>query len=171
MSNVLAICENTLLGFKIKNLKVYISYLLLKSFSITSGLFCGVGEDSWESLGLQGDWLEIKPGNPKWCWDRSKGGGKGDNRGWDGWVASLTQWTWVWASSRDGEGQGSLACCNPRGCKELDTTEQLNQQQQALIRKKSWWELTFSASTLEQALLEFVLKACFWNLGEGSGSW
>ena len=27
-------------------------------------------------------------------------GGEGDNRGWDGWMASLTQWTWVWASSR-----------------------------------------------------------------------
>ena len=29
-----------------------------------------------------------------------KAGGKGDDRGWDGWIASLTQWTWVWASSR-----------------------------------------------------------------------
>ena len=27
-------------------------------------------------------------------------GGEGDDRGWDGWMASLTQWTWVWASSR-----------------------------------------------------------------------
>ena len=27
---------------------------------------------------------------------------------------------------RDGEGQGSLACCGPRGCKELDVTERLN---------------------------------------------
>ena len=34
-----------------------------------------------------------------WCWERLKAGGKGDNRGWDGWMASLTQWTWVWASS------------------------------------------------------------------------
>ena len=29
-----------------------------------------------------------------------KPGGEGDDRGWDGWMASLTQWTWVWASSR-----------------------------------------------------------------------
>ena len=34
-----------------------------------------------------------------WCWERLKAGGEGDNRGWDGWMASLTQWTWVWASS------------------------------------------------------------------------
>ena len=35
-----------------------------------------------------------------WCWERLKAGGEGDDRGWDGWMASLTRWTWVWASSR-----------------------------------------------------------------------
>ena len=34
-----------------------------------------------------------------WCWERLKAGGEGDNRGWDGWMASLTWWTWVWVSS------------------------------------------------------------------------
>ena len=29
------------------------------------------------------------------CWERLKAGGEGDDRGWDGWMASLTQWTWV----------------------------------------------------------------------------
>ena len=33
-----------------------------------------------------------------WCWERLKAGGEGAV-GWDGWMASLTQWTWVWASS------------------------------------------------------------------------
>ena len=33
-----------------------------------------------------------------WCWEKLKAGGEGDNR-WDDWIASLTQWTWVWASS------------------------------------------------------------------------
>ena len=35
-----------------------------------------------------------------WCWERLKAGGEGDDRGWDGWMASPTQWTWVWVSSR-----------------------------------------------------------------------
>ena len=35
-----------------------------------------------------------------WRWGRLKAGGEGDDRGWDGWMASLPQWTWVWASSR-----------------------------------------------------------------------
>ena len=87
-------------------------------------LNCGIGENSWESLGLHG----VKPvhpkGNQSWIFigrtdveaetpvgwppdgknwltgmgkteDRKRRG----NRGWDGWMASLTRWTWVWASS------------------------------------------------------------------------
>ena len=90
-------------------------------------LNCGVGEDSWESLGLQGDptsqssrksvlnihwkdwswnsntlatWCkELTHLKRPWCWERLKAREEGDNRGWDGWMASPTGWTWVWASS------------------------------------------------------------------------
>ena len=34
-----------------------------------------------------------------WCWERLKAEGEGHDRGWDGWMVSLTRWTWVWASS------------------------------------------------------------------------
>ena len=34
-----------------------------------------------------------------WCWERLNVGGEGDDRGWDGWMASSTQWTWVWVDS------------------------------------------------------------------------
>ena len=92
-------------------------------------LNCSAGEDSWESLGLQEDqtsptwrksmlnihwkdwcwswisntlatWCE-KPTHWKrsWCWERLKAGGEGDDRGWDGWMASPRQWKWVWANS------------------------------------------------------------------------
>ena len=93
-------------------------------------LNCGVGEDSWESLGLQGDptspsyrrsvlgvhwkdWCrswnsntlatsleELAHWKRPWCCERLWAGGKGDDRGWDGWMASLTWWTWVWVNSR-----------------------------------------------------------------------
>ena len=92
-------------------------------------LNCGVAEDFWESLGLQGDptspsqrksvlnihWKDwcwswsssTKPPDGKswlwkrpWCWERLKAGGEGGNRGWNGWMASPNQWTWVWANSR-----------------------------------------------------------------------
>ena len=85
-------------------------------------LNCSVGEDSWESLGLQGD--PTSPGcsleglmlswnsntlatscedlthwKRLWCWEGLGAGGEGDDRGWDGWMASLTQWTGVWVNS------------------------------------------------------------------------
>jgi len=92
-------------------------------------LNCGVGEDSWESLGLQGDptspyyrrsdlsihwknwcwswnsntlatWCEeLTLWKRHWCWERLKAGVEGDDRGWDGWMASPTQWIWVWVNS------------------------------------------------------------------------
>ena len=34
-----------------------------------------------------------------WCWEGLGAGGEGDDRGWDGWMASLTRWMWVWVNS------------------------------------------------------------------------
>ena len=92
-------------------------------------LNCGVGEDSWESLGLQGDptspskrrsvlgvhwkdWCWSWNSNTlttwckqlthlkrPWCWERLTAGAERDDRRWDVWMAPPTQWTWVWASS------------------------------------------------------------------------
>ena len=61
-----------------------------------------------------------------WCWEGLGAGGEGDDRGWDGWMASLTRWMWVWVNSRSWWWTGSLACCNSWGHKELDMTEWLN---------------------------------------------
>ena len=36
-----------------------------------------------------------------WSWEKSKAGGERNDRGWDGWMTSLTQWTWLWVSSRN----------------------------------------------------------------------
>ena len=44
------------------------------------------------------NWLFKKKKKP-WCWERLKAGGEGDDRGWDGCIASLTLWTWVWVNS------------------------------------------------------------------------
>ena len=92
-------------------------------------LNCGVGEDSWESLGLQGDatspfwrrsilgvhwkdWCwswnsstlatsceELTHWKRPWCWQGLGAGGEGEDRGWDGWMASLTWWTCAWVNS------------------------------------------------------------------------
>ena len=52
---------------------------------------------SWNSNTLA-TWCEdLTQWKRPWCWERLKAG-EGDDRGWDGCMASLTQWTWVWAS-------------------------------------------------------------------------
>ena len=52
-------------------------------------------------------------------WERLKGVGEGDDRGWDGWIASLTQWTWVWASSRNWWWTGKSGVLQSMGSQRL----------------------------------------------------
>ena len=47
-----------------------------------------------------------------WCWERLKAGGEGNDRGWGGWMASPTWWTWVWASSWSWWSTGKLGMLN-----------------------------------------------------------
>ena len=50
-----------------------------------------------------------------WCWERLWAGGEGDDKGWGGWMASPTRWTWVWANSGSWWWTGSMVCCSPWG--------------------------------------------------------
>ena len=59
------------------------------------------------------------------CWEMLKAG-EGDNRGWDGWMALLTPWAWVWVNSGSWWWTGRLMSCSPWNCKELDAAEGLN---------------------------------------------
>ena len=112
-------------------------------------LNCGVGEDSWESLGVK----EIQPVHPRgnqsnwkdwcwswnsntlatwceevthlkrpWCWERLKAGREGHDRGWDGWITD----SMGMSLSRLREFVMDRAWCSPWGHKESDTTECLN---------------------------------------------
>ena len=116
----------------------------------------GVGEDSWDSLGLQGDptspswrrsvlgvhwkdWCwswnfntlatsceELTRWKRPWCWEGLGAGGEGNDRGWDGWMASPTQWTWVWASSGSWWWTGKPGILQSMGHRDWDMTEWLN---------------------------------------------
>ena len=68
------------------------------------------GNQSWVSIGRTDTEAEAPilwppdvksqlTGKKPWCWEKLKAGGEGDDRGWNGWIASPSQWTWVWASS------------------------------------------------------------------------
>ena len=54
---------------------------------------------SWNSNTLATWWEELTHWKRPWCWEGLTAGRGGDDRGWDGWMASLTQWTWVWVNS------------------------------------------------------------------------
>ena len=54
---------------------------------------------SWNSSTLATWCEELTHLKRLWCWERLRAGGEGDDRGWDGWMASLTQKTWVWVDS------------------------------------------------------------------------
>ena len=66
-----------------------------------SWIFIGRTDAEAETPNTLATWFEEPiPWKRPWCWEKLKAGGEGDNRGWDGWMASLTWWTWVWVSSR-----------------------------------------------------------------------
>ena len=148
-------------------------------------LNCGVGEDSWESLGLQGD-----PTSPFW---RRSGisleemmvklklqyfghlmrgvdslektlmlggigaGGEGDDRGWDGWMASRTRWTWVWVNSGSWWWTGRPGMLLFMGSQRVghDWATELN------------WTCTQKAGLLENSLWEPRARGCTGPLWRG----
>ena len=85
-------------------------------------------KDSCWSSNTLATWCEELPHCKRpWCWEILKVGGEGDDRGWDGWMASPTQWTWEFEPTPGvGDEQGGQSSCSPWGRKELDTIEWLN---------------------------------------------
>ena len=64
-----------------------------------SWMFIGRTDAEAETPNTLATWLEeLTHLKRSWCWERLKVG-EGDDRGWDGWMASPTQWTWVWVDS------------------------------------------------------------------------
>ena len=54
---------------------------------------------SWNSNTLATSCKELPHWKRPWCWEGLGAGVEGDDRGWDGWMASPTRWTWVWVNS------------------------------------------------------------------------
>ena len=152
-------------------------------------LNCGVGEDSWESLRLQGDptspfwkrsaldvhWKDwywswnsntlatscevLTHWKRLWCWEGLGAGGEGDDRGWDGWMASLTRWTWVWVISGSWWWTGRPGVLQFMGSQLSDWTE-LNQCSMCPLSK-----LTLCLPSLQISSSQHVLFI-YWYLGK-----
>ena len=74
-------------------------HCLLRSFWLLLGVLWKEWCWSWNSSTLATSCEELTHWQRLWCWEGLGAGGEGDDRGWDGWMASLTQWTWVWVNS------------------------------------------------------------------------
>ena len=74
-----------------------------------------------------------------WCWERLKAGGERDNRGWDGWKASPTQWTWFWASSGRCWRTGKPGMLQSMGSQRVRHDWATEQQQQVLNETQLPW--------------------------------
>ena len=68
-----------------------------------------------------------------WCWERLKAEGEGNNRGWDGWMASPTGWTWIWANYRRWWRTGKPGVLQSMGSHRVGDDRATEQQQQQWI--------------------------------------
>ena len=89
------------------------------------------------------DSFEIKSS----CWETLMAGGEGDDRGWYGWMASPTQWLWVWVSSGSWWWTGRPGVLQSMGSQKLDMTEPLN-----------WTELNWFPETWSYVALELLVS-------------
>ena len=105
------ICTKRTAGSTLTSLPLA-SFVSLQAFMLLSGSF--YAEVSWfKNIFLACSWCwswssntlvtwceELTQGKRPWCWRRLKAEGERGSRGWDGWMASPTQWTWIWETGR-----------------------------------------------------------------------
>ena len=80
-----------------------------------------------------------------WCWEGLGAGGEGDDRGWDGWMASLTRWTWVWVNSRSWWWTGRPGVLRFMGSQRVEhdwVTDLIWFDCCNIGSQKNWWEDT-----------------------------
>ena len=77
-----------------------------------------------------------------WCWERLRAGGEGDDRGWDGWMASPTQWTWVWVDFGSWWWTGRPGVLQSMGWQRVghDWVTELNSSSLLWYHLKSLWQ-------------------------------
>ena len=105
---------------------------------------------SWNSCSLATWYEELTHWKRPRCWERLKAG-EGDGRGWAGWMASLTQWTWVWVGSKSWWWTGKLGVLQSMGLErvghELVTSKKDSKRKICLLSHR-YYSLNTSKSLL-----------------------
>ena len=97
-----------------------------------------------------------------WCWEGLGAGGEGDDKGWDGWMASPTQWTWVWVDSGSWWWTGRPGVLPFMGLQRVDMTERLN------WTELNWWDWMPWSSFFECWVLSQLFHSPFSPSSRGS---
>ena len=92
-----------------------------------------------------------------WCWERLRAEGEGGDRGWDGWMASLTQQTWVWTNWEIVKGREAWRAAVHGVVKESDTAEWLNSK---MLEYGS--EVDAESNYTETEVMWRVIAELFW---------
>ena len=85
-----------------------------------------------------------------WCWEGLGVGGEGDDRGWNGWMASPTRWTWIWVNSWSWPGVLRFMGSQRVG---HDWVTELNWTELMMFEKKNSWK----DKTMQYLLVEQIL--------------
>ena len=128
-----------------------------KESHLRSLQFSGVGDQYSGQLTL---WKRPR------CWEKLRAGGEEGGRGWDGWIASLTQWIWVWASSRSWWWSGKPGMLQSMGSQSLTWLSNLTTItiKQASVRSKVRnMEETRAAGSLLWKLWELSPFSWVWH--------
>ena len=89
--------------------------------------------------------VSYSPVSRPWCWEGLGAGGEGDDRGWDGWMASPTRWMWVWVSS------GSWWWTGRPGMLQFMESQRVRHDQATELNFTLWFrDLSHMPSSLEK---------------------
>ena len=99
----------------------------------------------------------MTPWKRSWWLERLRAGGEGDDRGWDGWMASPTLWTWVWVNSGSWWWTGRPGMLRSMGSQWVRQATELNWTTQIVY-------LIFNCPRLRLAMMSVI---CLWHHGAG----
>ena len=117
----------------------------------------GIYTESYCILSTLATWCEeLTHWKRFWCWERLRGGGEGSGRVWHGWIASLTQWTWVWAKSGRGWRTGKPGMLlEPHGAHGVTNSQ---------TQLSDWTTITYNTSWIKQKMRSEDIVDIEWQI-------
>ena len=117
---------------------------------------------SWNSNTLATWWEELTYLKRPWCWEKLKAGGEGDDRRWDGWVASPTQRIWVWVNSGSWRWTGRPGMLQSMGLQRVGhdwVTELIKELGIQAPKRRLFWGASLPSSRSAGSMISLFLAS------------